>query len=79
MEERRNNKHFAVVVEDSSEECSMRFSLLRAGMVCRRVLFNEASQNRTTRKLQDSGQVKGDNRRKTRAKKQGNEKEMVDL
>ncbi|XVF20031.1 hypothetical protein REPUB_Repub11eG0163000 [Reevesia pubescens] len=80
LEERRKNKHFAVTVEDSYEEHMFdevfRVKGENGESWCP---LYEASQNRANRKLQDNGVVKGDKSRKNRAKKQENEKEMVDL
>ncbi|XP_021278578.1 scarecrow-like protein 30 [Herrania umbratica] len=79
LEETRNNKQFALITEeDSSEEHVFdEVFLVKGGNVS--CPLYEASQNRANRTLQDSGQVKGDSSRKSRAKKQGNGKEMVDL
>ncbi|XWS71678.1 hypothetical protein CRYUN_Cryun03dG0159200 [Craigia yunnanensis] len=79
LQERRNNKHITVTVEDLSEERMFDEVFLVKGENGVSCPLYEASQNRANRKLQDSGQGKVDNSRKTRTKKQGNEKEMVDL
>ncbi|XVE59275.1 hypothetical protein DITRI_Ditri05aG0032900 [Diplodiscus trichospermus] len=80
LEEMRNKKHVAVTVEDSSEEHMFDDVFLVKGRNDESLCpLYEASQNRVYRKLQNSGQMKGDTSRKMHSKKQGNEKEMVDL
>ncbi|EOY33997.1 hypothetical protein QUC31_018646 [Theobroma cacao] len=79
LEGRRNSKQFALITEEDSSEEHMfdEVFLVKGGNVS--CPLYEALQNRANRKLQDNGQVKADSGRKSRVKKQGNGKEMVDL
>jgi len=80
FEEERSNKQSAVYV-DESELSEMFDMLLGVGEGCQppQCIPHEAEQRESGKTLQQNGQTRGTNGSKTRAKRQGNNKEVVDL
>ncbi|KAH8499187.1 hypothetical protein H0E87_017916 [Populus deltoides] len=80
FEEERSNKQSAVYV-DESELSEMFDMLLGVGEGCQppQCIPDEAEQRESGKTLQQNGQTRGTNGSKTRAKRQGNNKEVVDL
>jgi hypothetical protein len=80
FEEERSNKQSAVYV-DESELSEMFDMLLGFGDGCQppQCILHEAEQRESGKTLQQNGQTRGTNGSKTRAKRQGNNKEVVDL
>lgn len=80
FEEERSNKQSAVYV-DESELSEMFDMLLGVGDGCQphQCVLHEAKQRESGKTLQQNGQTRGTNGSKTRAKRQGNNEEVVDL